>query len=190
MRAQPPYQRLLFSLALSLLFHVALVGVLEGWWRTLRRSEIVTPAALYARLLPPPAEAKPERQRPVPEPVLKDTLSESETKRQHPSPAPPPRTERSPAPRASSSPAIQRAAQRKLAQHLFYPPEAVARGLEGEARLLLSLDAEGNVVEAEIASSSGHRILDQAAVRAAYAMGRLPGAGAREMILPVVFRLH
>ncbi len=188
MRAQPPYQRLLFSLALSLIFHGALVGALEGWSRTLRRGEVVTPAALYARLLPPPADVSPERRKPVPEPVLKDTLSDADTKPRQPSP--PPRAQRSPAPRASGSPVVQRAAQRKLAEHLFYPPEAVARGLEGETRLLLTLDANGNVQDAEIASSSGHRILDQAAVKAAYAMGRLPGAGVREMILPVVFRLQ
>lgn len=188
LRVQPPYQRLLIALGLSLILHLAVVGALEGWWRALRRVEMVTPAALYARLLPP-TDVKPERPKAVAEPVLKDTLSEAQTKRQPPSP-PPSRALRSPAARASAAPAVQRAAQRRLAEHLFYPPEAVARGLEGEVRLLLTLDPAGNVLDAEVASSSGHAILDQAAVKAAYAMRRLPGAGLREMILPVVFKLQ
>ena len=82
------------------------------------------------------------------------------------------------------------AAQRKLFAHLFYPPEAVARGLEGEVRLLLRLDAEDVILDARIASGSGHAILDQAAVDAALAMRRLPDAGVRELILSVVFKLQ
>ncbi len=73
---------------------------------------------------------------------------------------------------------------------LFYPPEAVARGIEGEVRLLLTLDAEGAIRDAQVAASSGHKLLDEAAVKAAMAMGRLPETGAREVLLPVVFRLR
>ena len=82
------------------------------------------------------------------------------------------------------------AAQRKLSKHLFYPPEAVARGIEGEVRLILRLSASGTVEEVDIAASSGHRILDNAAIKAAYAMGQLTSAGKRELVLPVVFRLQ
>jgi protein TonB len=78
----------------------------------------------------------------------------------------------------------------KLADVLFYPPEAVARGLEGEVRLLLTLERDGRVLDAQVAAGSGHKLLDEAAVKAAYAMGSLPDAGAREVILPVVFRLR
>ena len=81
-------------------------------------------------------------------------------------------------------------AQRKLSKQLFYPPEAVARGIEGEVRLILKLSAEGAVVEVSIAASSGHAILDNAAIKAALAMGRLSGASSRELILPVIFRLQ
>ncbi|KAB2938107.1 MAG: energy transducer TonB [Rhodocyclaceae bacterium] len=73
---------------------------------------------------------------------------------------------------------------------MFYPPEAVSRGLEGEVRVLLTLDAEGGIMDAQVAAGSGHRLLDIAAVQAALAMGSLPGAGVRELILPVVFRLR
>lgn len=127
------------------------------------------------------------------EPVLKDTLAEQQHEAEQAAPRsePVPRSVRPPASRVPRGPAAkERAAQRKLAQYLFYPPEAVARGLEGEVRLLLILDVEGKVLQAQVASSSGHPLLDQAAVKAAYAMQRLPDASAREMILPVVFRLQ
>ena len=42
----------------------------------------------------------------------------------------------------------------------------------------------------QLAASSGHVLLDQAAIKAAFAMGRLPGVSARELILPVIFRLQ
>ena len=60
--------------------------------------------------------------------------------------------------------------------------------MEGEVRLLLLLDDSGRLLDARVASSSSHALLDQAAVEAAHATGRFAGAG-RELILPVVFRL-
>lgn len=146
----------------------------------------MTPAALQAQLLPRRATTGPTPDRPA-EPVLKDTLSEATTQQPAASAALL-RAARGGSPARPA--ALQRTAQRKLAAHLFYPPEAIARGLEGEARLLLTLDDAGRVLEADIAASSGHAVLDRAAVAAAYAMGRLPAAGGRELILPVVFRLQ
>lgn len=115
------------------------------------------------------------------EPLLKDTLAEESMQ-----PPPPPETRSSapPVPQAGA------AAQRKLAEHLFYPQEAIDRRIEGEVRLLIVFDAGGRAVSAQVAASSGHALLDGAAVEAARAMGRLPGVGAGEMILPVVFRLE
>ena len=71
----------------------------------------------------------------------------------------------------------------------FYPPEAVARGLEGEAILMLRLGADGALIEARIVKSSGHPILDAAALRAIRAAPRF-GSGPREMLFPVTFALH
>lgn len=82
------------------------------------------------------------------------------------------------------------AAQRKLSQHVFYPPEAVARGLEGEVRLIVKLAADGQIDDVLLAASSGHALLDNAAIRAAYAMGTLAGTSGRELIVPVYFRLQ
>lgn len=118
------------------------------------------------------------------EPLLKDTLTEDAAESAE-NPKPPEASLPSPAiPRAKA------AAQRKLVEHLFYPQEAIDRRLEGEVRLLLVFDAGGRVVSAQVVASSGHALLDGAAIEAALAMGRLPGVGAGEMILPVVFRLE
>lgn len=70
----------------------------------------------------------------------------------------------------------------------FYPRAAIERGLEGRVVLLLNLGEGGQVTGIEVASSSGHALLDDAAVNAAGRIGRLPG-GRRQVLLPVVFRL-
>jgi protein TonB len=56
--------------------------------------------------------------------------------------------------------------------------------------LLLVLSEDGTISDVQIAASSGHAMLDNAAIKAAYAMGRLSGVTARQMILPVSFRLR
>jgi hypothetical protein len=47
-----------------------------------------------------------------------------------------------------------------------------------------------SISDVSIAASSGHAILDQAAIKAAYAMGKVNWVQSRELILPVVFRLE
>lgn len=76
-----------------------------------------------------------------------------------------------------------------LSKHLFYPPPAVSQGLEGEVVLLLTLDTAGRIRALEIAKSSGHALLDQAALDAARHIGALPG-NPRQTLLPVTFRLQ
>ncbi|MFC5301748.1 energy transducer TonB [Azospira restricta] len=173
-------RRLLLAFAASLLLHAAALG--HGAWRDLLRPP---PArVLQATLRLPPVEVPPA------EPLLKNTLNEE---REAP-PAPPPETPAAQtpaaAPPAKAAARQVRAAQKKLAEHLYYPPEAIARGLEGEARLILTLAADGGIADVRLAASSGHRLLDDAAVKAAWAIGRLPGVTARELILPVIFRLQ
>jgi len=167
-------RRFLLALAASLALHLALLGVgLPGAKVSSRNT------AISARLLPP-ATVRP------PEALLKDTLSQQEAPKAATAPPQPVDAKsRRAAPRTPED-----AAQRRLSEVLFYPPEAVARGLEGEVRLLLTLDRDGRLLDAQVAASSGHRMLDEAAVKAAFAMGSLPEAGARELILPVVFRLR
>lgn len=174
------HTRLLVSLACSLAAHAAVLGS-----DALRRppEQPAARPALRATLAAMPAERPPPA-----EALLKNTLPDEAEARP---PAPPPPPAAPPAPRrASPASRPHEAAQRKLSRHVFYPPEAIARGLEGEVRVLVVLAADGSVTDVQVAAGSGHPLLDQAALRAAWAMGALPGLGARELILPVVFRLQ
>ena len=71
----------------------------------------------------------------------------------------------------------------------FYPREAIERGIEGRVVLLLTLTETGGVADIEMASSSGHALLDTAALAAARRITTLP-AGRRQVLLPVEFRLE
>ncbi|MEW6164445.1 MAG: energy transducer TonB [Pseudomonadota bacterium] len=108
-----------------------------------------------------------------------------------PEPAPP-AVERPPAAGASAPRELRgqalHSALAALAREEFYPRAAIERGLEGRVVLLLTLDAAGRVVGAEVADSSGHPLLDVAARAAATRIGRLP-VGRRQALLPVEFRL-
>ena len=83
-----------------------------------------------------------------------------------------------------------RKAGEQVARELFYPPEAIERGQEGEALVLLFLDEAGNAIAARIEASSGFALLDAAAVRAARTLKGLPASAPREALLPVRFRLR
>ena len=171
----PP--RLILAFALSLAMHGVLLLP-----DILKRLTVAPPRpALQASLrLPPKAETQPAG------PLLKNTIDAEEAPRAvRPPPAAQPKLVPPPVARKD-----MQAAQRKLSEHLFYPPEAVAQGIEGEVRLILKLSADGAVDDVSIAASSGHASLDNAAIKAAYAMGRLTGATSRELILPVIFRLE
>ncbi len=76
-----------------------------------------------------------------------------------------------------------------LMREEVYPRAAIDAGLEGRVVLLLTLDATGRVTAVEVAGSSGHALLDDAALRAATRIGGLPG-GRRQVLLPVDFRLE
>ena len=175
--------RLIFAFALSLALHLGLVlPDLLG-----RRLAAPPRPPLQAALRLPP---KPET--PPAEPLLKNTIdAEPAPPERKPPPAlkPPPPATPPAKPKAAAKREVQ-IAQKKLSQHLFYPPEAIARGIEGEVRLIVKLSADGAVDNVSIAASSGHPLLDNAAIKAAYAMGSLTGATSRELILPVIFRLQ
>ena len=107
-------------------------------------------------------------------------------------PAPPddssPRKAEPSIPRLSGEAA--RKAAEQLARDLPYPAEAIERGWQGEALVLLFLDNAGNAIAARLEASSGHAILDDAAVRAARQLRALPDSAPREALLPVRFRLR
>lgn len=56
-----------------------------------------------------------------------------------------------------------------------YPPAAVKKGLTGTVVLLLNIDEEGRLAGSEIISSSGHKLLDNAAVKAVGKWSFSPG---------------
>jgi len=172
-----PRLTLALALALSLALHGSLV--LPDLLGRLAVAPPRPPLQAVLRLPPTPAALPAE-------PLLKNTLDPQDT---------PPTIKPAPAsiPQAKPGPGAKRevrTAQRKLSEHLFYPAEAVARGIEGEVRLIVRLSADGTVENVSIAASSGYPLLDNAAIKAAFAMGRLSGASARELIVPVIFRLE
>ena len=172
-------RRLTFAFALSLALHGGLL--LPDALKRLPAAP--PPPALQATLRLPPEP-------PVAEPLLKNTLDDEETPKPVKALTVPPAPEK---PAAKARAAIKhevQAAQKKISKNVFYPPEAIARGIEGEVRLIITLGEGGSIADVNIAASSGHPILDNAAIKAAYATGKLSGATSRELILPVIFRLQ
>jgi protein TonB len=161
--------QLTLALLLSIILHTALIVAPN--WLAAKPPPRVRPG-VEARLLPPVASAASTAEAVSTEPAT-DVLP--------PPSLPPP-------PRALKGQSLRRA-QTALSEHLFYPPQAVAQGLEGEVILLLTLAENGQLVSASIARSSGHGLLDQAALDATRRIGALPG-NPRQTLFPVNFRLQ
>ncbi|MGV0976922.1 MAG: energy transducer TonB [Azonexus sp.] len=173
--------RLLLALAASLLLHIL---------------------PLVAQLIPasppppkaPPIEAtlRPPPPTPLPPPPPLTLPEQPKTSTTPPKP-PPPRPEQREKPAVSAKTWTQ-----AVRQHLkklddsgqFYPEEAIARGLEGEVLVLIIIDESGQVTAARVEQGSGHRILDDAALRAVRSLRSLPADAPREALLPVRFRLR
>jgi len=78
----------------------------------------------------------------------------------------------------------------RLSETILFPPEALERGLEGEVTLLVELGEGGRILDASVASGSGHKILDEAAIRAVLKLGTLgPSSANKSIVLPVRFRI-
>lgn len=153
------------ALLLSLALHAAVIAA-PIW---LADRPTLPQASIEARLVPAPPAAAAEA---VSTEAADDTAN----------PLPPL------APRTLQGSSLRRA-QTALSEHLFYPPAAVAQGLEGEVILLLVLADGGKLISATVARSSGHALLDQAALDAARRIGALPG-NPRQTLFPVRFRLQ
>ncbi len=193
-----PYFSLSWALLVSLLVHVVLFTASDV--RVLFQIAPIAkfPTRLEARLVDvPPSQAQ------ALEPLLKNTLSNDEVKKEVQRNSQKARV-LSPVPGAVAKPSMPRVsrpierqhanavqkAQRKLSRHMYYPPEAIDQGWEGEVRLLLRLTEEGRILSVSVAASSGFPVLDQAALAAARAMGQIPEVGVKELLLPVIFRLQ
>lgn len=205
---------LAIAVAASLALHAVLVA-LPGWTsRPPRNLDLLVVRLAPAPMpeptpVPPlPAPAAPRAAAPTPAAeapldVLKDTMRkrarEPALPRERKPPAPVPRADTKPSPpvsrpSAEAEPLPQRDLEHtyeRLAQDdLLYPEEAVRRGIEGEVVLLIEVGAGGQIVHASVATSSGHRMLDEAAIRAVRRLGSLGTANAgKSVLLPVRFRL-
>jgi protein TonB len=124
--------------------------------------------------LPPDFARLPEP--PVAESLLKNTLEDEASEEPVSPPFPPPAREarKTPVPSAAGQRAME-AVRKKLSEYVFYPEQARRLGIEGTVTLFVELADDGHVEDVRIVESSGHAILDNAAVRGFYAVGRFPG---------------
>lgn len=82
-----------------------------------------------------------------------------------------------------------------LARHFHYPLMARRKGLEGEVKVSLRVEPGGELTRIRVQQSSGHTVLDEAAVTTLSKVGRLPqavpwlGGAYFDLILPVQYRL-
>jgi protein TonB len=174
--------RLLAALAMSLVLHT--LPFLAD--RFVNRKDMQpVPMPLLARLrapAPPPVQAAPpplEMPEPTPAPAARKPKPVDD------------KPGRKPAAQAATwTQAVRRHLEKLNDAGLFYPPEAIARGLEGEVVVLIVIDPSGQVTGARVEESSGQRLLDEAALRAVRSLRSLPADAPREALLPVRFRLR
>ena len=79
--------------------------------------------------------------------------------------------------------------------HPVYPRRSKARGEEGTVKLRLKIDAGGSVAGVSVEESSGHRLLDEAAVKAAWPVKFSPATSSglpveTTVVQPVRFSLR
>lgn len=74
----------------------------------------------------------------------------------------------------SSGEHISQELHRLLAARFAYPPLALRLGYQGQVLVAVAIEANGNIASATLARSSGHRILDLAAVKSVLAIRQVP----------------
>lgn len=140
----------------------------------------LAPQALPAPVAPPPPALI------LPEPPKPET---------RPPPAPPKPEKQKPRENPLNAPKTWNLA---IAQQLkslkdrqeYYPQEAISQGLQGEVLVLVIIDENGNITAARVEESSGHRLLDEAALRNVRTIRSLPADAPRQALLPLRFKLH
>ena len=171
--------RLFAALALSLVAH--LLPFLPGLIPPPQAPAAPPPLQAELRQPPPtPAAATPPLHLPEPTAPTSPALAKR---------PPPPRPQAPAATPKTWTQAVREQLHKLDAAGQFYPAEAIARGIQGEALVLLVIDENGNVVATRIEQGSGHPILDEAALRAARSLKSLPTDAPRQSVLPIRFRL-
>jgi periplasmic protein TonB len=150
--------------------------------------------------VPPPELPQPEESQPQAAEVVAEELPpippEPMDRTEHPAP------ERIEQPPAEPSAAARRRQVResylgrlryKIQSCLHYPMMARRPGLEGESLLRFTVERDGSVARIALEHSSGHRSLDERAVRTvrdAAPFEAPPEGEAMELVLPVAFSLE
>jgi TonB family protein len=84
----------------------------------------------------------------------------------------------------------------RLSKHLVYPPVARQRGWQGEVRLTVDINHTGELKNVQIASSSGHQLLDMSAKKALSDVRQIAmasnwqGRAYANMMIPVKYQLQ
>ncbi|MDR2838308.1 MAG: TonB family protein [Azonexus sp.] len=179
------HYRLALALLCSLLAHLApALPDLSPAPRPVSRPPPLL-ATLQTTLQTPPAPAPETVALELPEPAASAPAPQRQrTKPQKTKPPPPQAAD------AGWQGAIRRQFAEQQQRGEFYPPEAIALGLQGDVLVLLLLAPDGSVSAARVEQSSGQRLLDDAALRAVRALRSLPADAPRETLLPVRFRLR
>lgn len=162
--------RLIIALTLSLVLHAVLL--LYG-----RLASQPAPAcpALIASLRPAEDKMpKPAEPPPAVEDLLKNTLEEEKVvaKDSPPAKAMPPKPARRPAEAQTISRREMAAVRKKLSEYVFYPEQARRLGLRELSLCSSHWLTTGRVEDVRVDSSSGYPVLDNAAVKGFYAVGR------------------
>lgn len=173
------------ALLLSIFLHAGIIAAFLRIEPSVRDPQHELAAlAVHLRDTPPPA---PE---PVAPRLILPSQSQPNASAARPVLALPVQRDQVPNVPASLAGEAARSAMTQISRVLLYPREAIERGIEGQATVLLFLDESGNAIAARLETSSGHDVLDDAAVRAARTLRALPGSAPREALLPVRFRLR
>lgn len=163
--------RLIIALALSLVLHGSLLLT-----DAFHLSRPPPAPALQASLRLPPDLGRLPEPPPVAETLLKNTLEDQEPARPAAPPVPPQSKETSkPSRPATGERREMEAVRKKLSEYVFYPEQARKLGLEGTVELFVELSGDGRVQDVRVVASSGYPILDNAAIKGFYAVGRFPG---------------
>ncbi len=172
-------RRLVLAIFLSLLLH--LLPFASALMQPPPQAR-TAPPPIQARLLPPP---------PVPAPASPELMLPEPPKPDKSKPSPPAEKPKKPSPAVNNwQQEVRKQLKKQDERGDFYPAEAIAQGLQGQVLIYLILDAGGQVAAARVEESSGHRLLDDAALRAVRALRSLPADAPRETLLPVNFRLR
>jgi protein TonB len=89
----------------------------------------------------------------------------------------------------AASEAIRKKIRERITAALAYPPAARRRSLEGSAGVRFRIGPDGQPYDIEVGRSSGHALLDRAAIRAVNAGGPFPQVEG-DVSVPISFRLE